>query len=167
MHWGADKRFSKHGKLANGHSKAAAADSTELNDSKESGDTENAEDVRNSAVTNDPGYNLCEKHSVESEDSQDEELPLHESETLTAKVQTLASALLQIEQGIDGKFIRYPFGKFTYLDVLKKFMFFKGPKRDFKSQKFDVLKQKRLDRWEESLMRSKTYSQVSFFKIKK
>lgn len=119
--WGTNKRFSSNNQqqqqpqnekhLTNGHS-----NDNNLNDSKESDETDLSEDTRNKTVTNDPGYNLhfIDKVVIDSEESQDEALPLHESDTLKEKVQKLASALLQIEQGIDGKFIRNPFGKIIF-----------------------------------------------------
>lgn len=115
LQWGRDKRLTNGDiKLENGHAgEASSADGGDLNHSKESEESENAEDARYVGIKNDPGQSLGDKQVLESEDSQDDDLPLHESGTLTAKVQNLASALLQVEQGIDGKFIRYPFGKWA------------------------------------------------------
>lgn len=97
----------------------------------------------------DLGLGLANTTTLESEDSSDEGISLHDSETLRNKVQSLASALLQIEQGIDVKFIRAPF----------------GAKRDLKDKNAQAKSvfncKKKLQRWENSLMRSSNLSQVS------
>jgi bromodomain adjacent to zinc finger domain protein 1A len=70
-------------------------------------------------------------------------------EAVKLKVKNLAMALLQIEQGIDIKFIRSPF----------------GPKKELKDKDQMALElnkcKKRLLLWETSLMKSTSYAQVS------
>ncbi|XP_040173171.1 bromodomain adjacent to zinc finger domain protein 1A [Anopheles arabiensis] len=74
--------------------------------------------------------------------------PLHESETLRQRVQSLSRALLQVAQCIDPKFLRHPF----------------GPKKDHKDRAVMQQKQheglKNLVRWEVSLMQSTCYAQL-------
>lgn len=96
----------------------------------------------------DPGYNLPDTMIIESEDSSDEAILLHDSVTLHEKVHSLAKALLQIEQCVDAKFLIYPF----------------GPKKNIKD-KANITKQtykgqKNLASWEESLMRATNFSQI-------
>lgn len=96
----------------------------------------------------DPGYNLPDTMIIESEDSSDEAILLHDSVTLHDKVHGLAKALLQIEQCVDSKFLIYPF----------------GPKKNIKD-KANITKQtykgqKNLASWEESLMRATNFSQI-------
>lgn len=96
----------------------------------------------------DPGYNLPDTMIIESEDSSDEAILLHDSVTLHEKVHGLAKALLQIEQCVDAKFLIYPF----------------GPKKNIKD-KANITKQtykgqKNLASWEESLMRATNFSQI-------
>ncbi|XP_035791174.1 bromodomain adjacent to zinc finger domain protein 1A-like [Anopheles albimanus] len=102
----------------------------------------------------DPGYNLPEEPSatwslaprVTLDDSCS--FPLHDSETLQRSVHTLARALLQIEQCIEQKFLRHPF----------------GPKKDHKDRTVMLQKQsqglKNLVKWEVSLMRSTSFAQL-------
>uniref|UniRef100_A0A336MMI0 Bromodomain adjacent to zinc finger domain protein 1A n=1 Tax=Culicoides sonorensis TaxID=179676 RepID=A0A336MMI0_CULSO len=152
--WGPDKKLYEGKPKMNGHVKENenSEQENQNNDENAENDTKtNDEDeieARFGAVEHDPGYNLGDTPDLESEDSQSESTPMHESKTLKEKVHALAKALLQIEQGIDQKFIRIPF----------------GPKRDFKDK--DVMARKnserrrKLERWEESLMRSTTFSQI-------
>lgn len=83
-----------------------------------------------------------------SEESEQIKMKTSEVEAVKLKVKNLAMALLQIEQGIDMKFIRAPF----------------GPARDVKDKNamtsaFELSK-KRLAMWEELLMKATNYSQV-------
>ncbi|XP_055615742.1 bromodomain adjacent to zinc finger domain protein 1A [Toxorhynchites rutilus septentrionalis] len=97
---------------------------------------------------NDPGYDLPDTMVFESEDSSDEAILLHDSVTLREKVHSLAKALLQVEQCIDSKFLRHPF----------------GPKKETKDKATLTKKliegQRNLARWEESLMRATNFSQI-------
>lgn len=77
------------------------------------------------------------------------QLKTSEMESVKLKVKNLAMALLQIEQGIDIKFIRAPFGPA------------KDPKDKALLAKAMELAKKRLLKWEESLMKSTNFSQVS------
>jgi bromodomain adjacent to zinc finger domain protein 1A len=111
-----------------------------------------------------------EKHEEESDDDSDtvssvgDDFPLpvdcseeneiqiktNEIEAVKLKSKNLAMALLQIEQGIDIKFVRAPFGP--------------AKERKDKNAMAEALEQtkKRLMRWEESLMKATNYSQVKF-----
>ncbi|XP_058840263.1 bromodomain adjacent to zinc finger domain protein 1A isoform X2 [Topomyia yanbarensis] len=99
----------------------------------------------------DPGYDLPDTMIVESEDSSDEAISLHDSATLKEKVHSLAKALLQIEQCIDSKFFRYPF----------------GPEKQTKDKatmtKKMILGQQNIARWEETLMRATSFSQIFLY----
>lgn len=77
------------------------------------------------------------------------QLKTSEMESVKLKVKNLAMALLQIEQGIDIKFIRAPFGPA------------KDPKDKALLANALKLAKKRLLKWEESLMKSTNFSQVS------
>lgn len=102
----------------------------------------------------DPGYSLPDTtvslmdDSVVGDESDALVYPLHESETLQARVHELACALLQIEQCIEQKFLRHPF----------------GPKNGH--MKRHLMQQKQLQgmknrtKWEVSLMRSSCYAQL-------
>ncbi|XP_055601422.1 bromodomain adjacent to zinc finger domain protein 1A [Uranotaenia lowii] len=92
----------------------------------------------------DPGYDLPDSLIIESEEKTDNT----ESETVKEKVRSLAKALLQIEQCIDSKFLRHPFGPNK---VIKD----KG-----NAAKALYRGQRNLARWEESLMRSTNYAQL-------
>uniref|UniRef100_A0A2M4A8W2 Bromodomain adjacent to zinc finger domain protein 1A n=1 Tax=Anopheles triannulatus TaxID=58253 RepID=A0A2M4A8W2_9DIPT len=102
----------------------------------------------------DPGYNLPEvptaPWSMTPVATLDDtcSFPLHDSETLQRSVHTLARALLQIEQCIEQKFLRHPF----------------GPKKDHKDRTVMLQKQsqglKNLVKWEVSLMRSTSFAQL-------
>lgn len=96
----------------------------------------------------DPGYDLPDSIIIDSDDSTDEAKFLQEAEVLKEKVHSLATALLQIEQCIDPKFLCFPFG-------MKKKI------KDKAAIAKSIIKgQKNLARWEESLMRATNYSQI-------
>lgn len=105
-------------------------------------------DTTDNVYTKDPGHDLGNTLDVESEDSADEGISLHDSPTLKENVYALACALLQIEQGIERKFLRTPF----------------GPKREIRDKtlmaKFYADGQKKISKWEESLMRCTSYAQL-------
>lgn len=94
----------------------------------------------------DPGEDLGDTLDIESEDSADELLPVHDSPTLRQHVRNLASALLQIEQAIDQKFLKEPF----------------GVKNENAKDIEAKLKAGKIQRklWEISLMNSTSYSQI-------
>ncbi|XP_058468248.1 bromodomain adjacent to zinc finger domain protein 1A [Malaya genurostris] len=98
----------------------------------------------------DPGYDLSET-SNEPNDSDDETISLHDAAVLKDKVHSLAKALLQIEQCIDSKFFRYPF----------------GPEKQTKDKatmtKKMIQGQKNIARWEETLMRATSFSQIFLY----
>lgn len=119
LKWGPDQKLYE-GKI-NGHvnDEIENADVNDDDEGNEEADGQeqtleiDEEEARFGNVKRDPGYGLEEKMSAESDDSQEDITFLHDSETLKYKVHSLASALLQIEQGIEGKFIRQPFGKYN------------------------------------------------------
>ena len=85
---------------------------------------------------------------METDEDQEAKLKTSEIEAVKLKVKNLAMALLQIEQGIDTKFIRAPFGMAKELkdkDAVAKAL---------------TTCQKRIVRWEQSLMKSTSYAQV-------
>uniref|UniRef100_W4VS83 Bromodomain adjacent to zinc finger domain protein 1A n=1 Tax=Corethrella appendiculata TaxID=1370023 RepID=W4VS83_9DIPT len=96
----------------------------------------------------DPGSKLPDTPNLESEDSSDEMVPFVLSDKQKETIHSWSTALLQIEQAIDSKFFRHPF----------------GPKKELKDKVAQAKKiaegQKYLTQWEESLMRSTTYAQV-------
>ncbi|XP_058063144.1 LOW QUALITY PROTEIN: bromodomain adjacent to zinc finger domain protein 1A [Anopheles bellator] len=99
----------------------------------------------------DPGYNLPDTGAASAKSCPLDEtftFPLHDSETLQQCVHSLALALLQIEQCIEHKFLRHPF----------------GPKKDYKDRSVMLHKQqqgqKNLAIWEVSLMRATSFSQL-------
>lgn len=116
LQWGPDKKLyegkvKENGHIADNIEKNGVVDEIEddVNDLK---NTEEEEiEARFGHVEHDPGYNLGDDPIVESDSSQEDTAPIHESKTLKEKVHSLAKALLQIEQGIDQKFVRMPFGK--------------------------------------------------------
>ncbi|XP_073818112.1 ATP-dependent chromatin assembly factor large subunit [Musca autumnalis] len=96
----------------------------------------------------DPGESLGDTLEIDSEDSADEGISLHDSDTLRSYVNKLASALLQVEQGVERRFLKEPFGVNTNIkdkDVLEH---------------KQTLAANRLRQWEVSLMESTSYSQV-------
>lgn len=86
---------------------------------------------------------------MESEMAESDKMKTSEMEAVKLKVKNLAMALLQIEQGIDIKFVRAPFGS---LKELKD--------KAAMAQATETCKKKIL-RWEQSLMKSTSYAQVS------
>jgi len=86
---------------------------------------------------------------ADSENVDAVQLKTSEMESVKLKVKNLAMALLQVEQGIDIKFIRAPFGPA------------KDPKDKALLAKALEQTKKRLLKWEESLMKSTNFSQVS------
>lgn len=114
LQWGPDKKLhegkmKENGSLSGSQEKKGEEDEPE-EDANDSKDTEEDE-AYFGHVEKEPGYHLGDDLIIESDSSQDDFAPLHESETVKEKVHSLAKALLQIEQGIDQKFIRMPFGK--------------------------------------------------------
>lgn len=96
----------------------------------------------------DPGYDLPDQIIIDSDDSTDEAKFMQEAAVLKEKVHNLATALLQIEQCIDPKFLCFPFGAKTKI-------------KDKTAIAKSIIKgQKNLARWEESLMRATNYSQI-------
>ncbi|XP_005179329.2 bromodomain adjacent to zinc finger domain protein 1A [Musca domestica] len=96
----------------------------------------------------DPGESLGDTLEIDSEDSADEGISLHDSDTLRSYVKQLSSALLQVEQAVERRFLKEPFGVNTnYKD------------KDVLEHK-QTLAANRLRQWEVSLMESTSYSQV-------
>ncbi|XP_030370028.1 bromodomain adjacent to zinc finger domain protein 1A [Scaptodrosophila lebanonensis] len=96
----------------------------------------------------DPGEQLGPTLEIESEDSADDDVPLLESEELQSQVHKLASALLQVEQAIEKRFLKEPYGVTT---------------RETNKEKLELKQragQARLKQWEVSLMESTSFAQV-------
>ncbi|KFB35381.1 AGAP000668-PA-like protein [Anopheles sinensis] len=110
--------------------------------------------VRLLSHAKDPGYSLPDTtvslmdDSIFGDGSDELIYPLHESETLQARVHELASALLQIEQCIEQKFLRPPFGPK------------KKPKDRSLMQQRQLQALKNRIKWEVSLMRSSSYAEL-------
>lgn len=108
-------------------------------------ETKNGEDAH---VVVDPGNDLGDTLDIESEDSSDECVSVHDSPTLRQNVTNLATALLQIEQCIEQKFLKEPFGLRNEL-------------KDRQEMEAKLAQGKaRLQAWEVSLMNSTSYSQI-------
>ncbi|CAD6992305.1 unnamed protein product [Ceratitis capitata] len=97
----------------------------------------------------DPGDGLGDTIEIDSEDSADELISLHDSSTIKTNVRNCASALLQVEQAIERRFIKEPFG--TPLKEIKD--------KELLEQKMKI-GSTRLKQWEISLMESTSFSQV-------
>lgn len=97
----------------------------------------------------DPGETLGETLEIDSEDSADEGISLHDSDTLRSYVKQLSSALLQVEQAVEKRFLKEPFG----VPV--------GLKEKENLERKLFLAHNRLLQWEVSLMECTSYSQVN------
>lgn len=97
----------------------------------------------------DPGDGLGDTIEIDSEDSADELISLHDSSTIRTSVRNCASALLQVEQAIERRFIKEPFG--TPINNMKD--------KDAFERKVKC-GAARLKQWEVSLMESTSFSQV-------
>ncbi|KAM7359958.1 ATP-dependent chromatin assembly factor large subunit [Cochliomyia hominivorax] len=117
------------------------------NDSDNEGENESEERSYPGKPYRDPGASLGDTLEIDSEDSADEGISLHDSDTLRSYVKQLASALLQVEQAVEKRFLKPPFGVTVMKD--KELMERK------QQQAIDRLRQ-----WEISLMESTSYSQV-------
>lgn len=98
----------------------------------------------------DLGQTVDSGNCSESDDMDVTQMKTSDVESVKLKVKNLAMALLQIEQGIDIKFVRAPF----------------GPAKEYKDKNvmakaFETAKM-RLLRWEKSLMKATNFSQVCF-----
>jgi bromodomain adjacent to zinc finger domain protein 1A len=87
---------------------------------------------------------------MDSDVSEGSKMKTSEMEAVKLKVKNLAMALLQIEQGIDIKFVRAPFGPAKELKD-----------KDQMAKAMETCKRKLL-KWETSLMKSTSYAQVSW-----
>ncbi|XP_075149070.1 ATP-dependent chromatin assembly factor large subunit [Haematobia irritans] len=127
-----------------------AEDEDEENEGSDNESESNEKEERNYAGKpyRDPGETLGDTLEIESEDSADEGVSLHDSDTLRSYVRKLASALLQVEQAVERRFLKEPFG--VPANVKDKEAF------ERKQQQAT----NRLGQWEVSLMESTSYSQV-------
>lgn len=137
LKWGNARRNNS---STNGH-----AEENGDHDADEVSDTASSVDALEPAHTFDSGN--CS--DMESDNGDASKMKTSEMEATKLKVKNLAMALLQIEQGIDMKFIRAPF----------------GPSKEVKDKNtmakmMDICTRKIL-RWEESLMKCTSYAQVS------
>lgn len=139
LKWGNARRLNG---LTNGHE----AENGDVHDGEADAVSETASSVDDlePAHTFDSGN--CS--DMESDENNEATMKTTEMETVKLKVKNLAMALLQIEQGIDMKFIRAPF----------------GPSKEIKDKnamaKMMDLCIKKIMRWEESLMKCTSYAQV-------
>ncbi|KAG5672185.1 hypothetical protein PVAND_002335 [Polypedilum vanderplanki] len=142
LKWGPSHTANKGPDMLNGHAK----DNSSVNGSEMSEENETNSSVGDFDLAQTIDSGNCS--DMETDDSEVTQLKTSEMEAVKLKVKNLAMALLQIEQGIDIKFIRAPF----------------GPQKDLKDKnqmtKALLLSKKRLLKWEESLMKSTNFSQV-------
>jgi bromodomain adjacent to zinc finger domain protein 1A len=145
LKWGATKS------LSNGHAKlnGNASGGSENNEENCEDDDDGSESLTtvddfDIAQTVDSGN--CS--DMEIDDKETTQIKTSEVEAVKLKVRNLSMALLQIEQGIDIKFIRAPFGPLK--DIKDKTLMAKA---------LDTARV-RLNKWEESLMKSTNFSQV-------
>ncbi|XP_053682669.1 bromodomain adjacent to zinc finger domain protein 1A [Sabethes cyaneus] len=126
-------------------------DQEETDEGMEDGDSD--DDNENKSITHckDPGYDLDSNTMLESKNADDEAISLHDPTLWHEKVHSLAKALLQIEQCIDCKFFRYPFG------------IEKQTKDKATMTKKLIQGQKNLARWEATLMRATSFSQIFLY----
>lgn len=139
LNWGKGR------KVLNGQSNGHVEENGSVHDSELTDDTASSVGDLEPAHTFDSGN--CS--DMETDDGQEAKLKTSEMEAVKLKVKNLAMALLQIEQSIDIKFIRAPF----------------GPAKELKDKNFMVKAletcKKKILRWEVSLMKSTSYAQVS------
>lgn len=98
----------------------------------------------------DPGAYIGKTNEIDTDDSDDDAISLHDSDTLKTCVKNLASALLQVEQAIERRFMKEPFG-ISHKDIKDK------EAHELQSK----MAKRRLLQWELSLMECTSYSQVS------
>lgn len=114
----------------------------------EENDESDDETERQLTCDKNPGYDLPDMVIADCDDPNFEVKFPQEVETLKKKVRSLATALLQIQQCIDSKFLCFPFG------AKKKI-------KDKSAITKSIIKgQKNLALWEESLMSATNYSQL-------
>lgn len=133
-----------------GRNRLAAMKEKEAEEQDEGMENDESDDDNEKQLSHDkdPGYDLPDSIIIDSDDSTDDAKFSQEAAVLKEKVHSLATALLQIEQCIDPKFLCFPFG------VKKKI-------KDKAAIAKSIIKgQKNLARWEESLMRATNYSQI-------
>lgn len=132
--------------LTNGH---AMENGSAHENASEDGDSNSVSTVGDFDLVHTIDSGNCS--DMETDDVERVQIKTKDVETVKLKVKNLAMALLQIEQGIDIKFIRAPF----------------GPSKDIKDKTLMAnaleTSKKRLKKWEESLMKSTNFSQVKFF----
>lgn len=98
----------------------------------------------------DPSEDLGDTLNIKSEDSSDESVLPYDSPTMRNRVINLSSALLQVAQGIDKKFLQEPFGRKQ-----------KRKKEDKKEIEKSLIQfEKNFKHWGISLMNSSSFSQV-------
>ncbi|CRK91644.1 CLUMA_CG005294, isoform A [Clunio marinus] len=145
--WGSAREHLTNGETTNGH----ADENGSVHGSENSNETDETESFSAVDGLELPLFTLDSGNCSDMESDVVDETPkfkTSEVEAVKLKVKNLAMALLQIEQGIELKFIRAPF----------------GPMKEIKDKKLMVKAmetcKKRVLRWEESLMKSTSYSQV-------
>lgn len=137
LKWGIDRHVLNG--LSNGHAKENGDVDQDENDESE---------TASSVVDLDLDSGNCSE--MDSDTADGVKLKTSEMEAMKLKVKNLAMALLQIEQGIDIKFIRAPFGPSKEIKD-----------KDWLAKLMETCKRKLL-KWETSLMKATSYAQVSF-----
>lgn len=129
--------------LSNGHAK--------VNGSAHESDVDDTEETGSSIGDLEPAHTFDSGNcsDMESEQGDGAQMKTSDMEAVKLKVKNLAMALLQIAQGIESKFIRAPFGPVKELKD-----------KEAMARAMETSKKKIL-RWEESLMKSTSYAQVS------
>lgn len=140
------------GTMTNGHAKESGSSRGSHKNEDDDFDADEDDEMESAASINqiaaaDSG-NCSDVDMEVSEENEQIKMKTNEVEAVKLKVKNLAMALLQIEQGIDIKYIRAPF----------------GPSKEMKDKNamaaaFELTK-KRLVMWEQSLVKSTNFSQV-------
>lgn len=142
LQWGTERKTLNG--MTNGHSKEE--------DNVDGSEADENEDAASSVGDLEPAHTFDSGNcsDMESEMGDADKMKISNMEAVKLKVKNLAMALLQIEQAIDIKFVRAPFGPVKELkdkDAMAKAVY---------------ICRKRILRWEQSLMKSTSYAQVSF-----
>ncbi|KAH8267337.1 hypothetical protein KR018_011364 [Drosophila ironensis] len=145
-------RYDPQAKLQWGPREDDVANGSEEKESHEDVEEEDDDDKSGASVGKngknlfvDPGMHVNIAGQEPGEDIETDEEPIPDLESAPEEVHNLASALLQIEQAIGKRFFKEPYG-------MKKW----DPTKE--SQR--LIRERRLQLWEQSLMEATSYSQV-------
>lgn len=134
-----------------------ASNDIKVNESSEDEEEENKEEKKiYFQPYYQPGLELGNTMDVESEDSADEWIVLYDSPELKTNIFSLASALLQVEQSIERKYFKHPFG----VGRITK-------EKSLNLEKLLKISELKMAQWETSLMAATSFSQVGFFFVNK